>query len=377
MKKIILLGGGHAHVAVLKSLSEQALAGCEVELVTPFPRQIYSGMLPGWIAGHYRLDECVIDLASLAARAAVKLRITEAEALDFSTATLHCADSSSARFDCLSIDTGSVANTDAIPGAAQYALPIRPIENFVAAWPDVEARIAAATQRFQLVIVGAGAAGTELALAIAHRASTNAWKKLSISLLGTSDLPLDGMPLLARQMMSRQLERKGIAWLAQTRVARIDEGRALLESGQVIGFDGCLLVTGSSAPGWPTASGLAVDELRYVRVGPTLQSLSHPQVFAAGDVAAYHEQRPKSGVFAVRAGPLLADNLRAWCEGRALKSWSPQQRALYLLSTGGREAIATWGRWSWSGAWVWRWKDRIDRRFVRSFAPSPSPDDDR
>jgi selenide,water dikinase len=125
--------------------------------------------------------------------------------------------------------------------------------------------------------------------------------------------------------------------------------------------------TGAAAPAWPAASGLATDADGFIRVGPTLQSLSHPQVFAAGDVAAYAQPRPKSGVYAVRAGPVLAQNLRAACEGQPLQAWTPQARALYLISTGERHALATWGRWSWSGAWVWRWKDRIDRQFMRRF----------
>jgi selenide,water dikinase len=138
-----------------------------------------------------------------------------------------------------------------------------------------------------------------------------------------------------------------------------------------LAFDACLAATGAAAPAWPAASGLAVDADGFIRVGPTLQSLSHPQVFAAGDVAALADARPKSGVYAVRAGPVLAHNLRAFCESRPLLAWSPQARALYLISTGERHALATWGRWSWSGRWVWRWKDRIDRAFVARYTRAP------
>ena len=99
----------------------------------------------------------------------------------------------------------------------------------------------------------------------------------------------------------------------------------------------------------------------------TLQSTSHPQVTAAGDIAAYADARPKSGVFAVRAGPVLAQNLRALCSGQPPTKWTPQQRALYLVSTGNHRAIAAWSHWAWSGAWVWRWKERIDRGFVAKF----------
>jgi NADH dehydrogenase FAD-containing subunit len=132
--------------------------------------------------------------------------------------------------------------------------------------------------------------------------------------------------------------------------------------------DASLLVTGAAAPTWPSASGLACDENGFIRVTPTLQSTSHPFVFAAGDVAAYAEPRPKSGVFAVRAGPVLANNLRSALTGKTMQRWTPQGKALYLISTGKRHALAAWGHLSTSGEWVWRWKDRIDRRFMQRFS---------
>jgi NADH dehydrogenase FAD-containing subunit len=128
------------------------------------------------------------------------------------------------------------------------------------------------------------------------------------------------------------------------------------------------VVTGAAAPSWPRASGLATDNLGFIRVGPSLQSVSHPHILAAGDVASYHEARPKSGVFAVKAGPILAENLRALCEGGTPRPWTPQQHALYLIATGDRHALASWGPWAFSGDWVWRWKDWIDRRFMRRFS---------
>ena len=137
--------------------------------------------------------------------------------------------------------------------------------------------------------------------------------------------------------------------------------------------DTASVVTGAAAPHWPAASGIATDKRGFIRVGPTLQSVSHPHIFAAGDVASLAQDPPKSGVYAVRAGPVLADNLRAVCLGAAPQPWTPQPRALYLVSTGKRQALAIWGPWSWHGGWVWYWKDWIDRRFVRSFTAQCVP----
>ena len=136
--------------------------------------------------------------------------------------------------------------------------------------------------------------------------------------------------------------------------------------------DAVLLALGAAAPRWLAGSGLALDERGFVATGPTLQSVSHPEVFAAGDVATRTDApHPKSGVHAVRAGPPLAANLRRWLMGEALRVHTPQARTLYLLSCGERRAIASWGGWSAEGRWVWRWKDHIDRAFVARYTRRP------
>jgi pyridine nucleotide-disulfide oxidoreductase family protein len=382
MKQLLLLGGGHAHVQVLADLARQAIPGWELHLLTPYYRQIYSGMLPGWVAGHYALDDCTIDLQALAQRAGITLHQTAAMHLDTATQCVHGADGSTLPFDLLSIDTGPVAAAGPLPRSAELCLSVRPIEDFVAAWPGLAQRIKAASSRFELVVIGAGAAGLELALAIQHRATVEGWSQLRLTLLGSGNMPLAGLPLAARRQALRWLQQHGIRWLGDSRVEAVRRDHLSLKprqqqqgtsqsQGQLIAADASLLVTGAAAPAWPARSGLSTDGGGYIKVGPTLQSLSHPSILAAGDVAAYHLPRPKSGVFAVRAGPVLAANLRVLCAGQNPQAWQPQQRALYLVSQGGQQAMAIWGNYAWSGAWssawIWRWKDRIDRRFIQSF----------
>lgn len=367
MKRLLLLGGGHAHVKVLAELAKRPLAGWDVHLVTPYRRQIYSGMLPGWIAGHYRLESCALPLDQLAARAAVGFHPTAGVSLDLRHGALHCADGSGLHFDLLSIDTGPMPALDGLPGALENALPIRPVEGFVAAWPGCVERMLSRCRRHDVVIVGAGAAGVEIAFAIQRRAQADGWSHLRITLVGSDTLPLEGAPARLRRHAAALLASRGVNWQGGRRAVRVEPGQLVVAQGEPLPFDDCLVVTGAAAPCWPRESGLATDERGFIRVGPSLQSVSHPQVLAAGDIAAYHDARPKSGVYAVKAGPVLADNLMALCEGRAPRRWTPQRRALYLISTGDRHALAAWGRWSWSGDWVWRWKDAIDRRFVRQF----------
>ena len=367
MKRLILLGGGHAHLKVLADLAEQPLAGWDVQLVTPFRRQIYSGMLPGWIAGHYPLQRCSIALDALAARAGIAFHQTAAVGLDLGSNALACADGRLRTFDVLSLDIGPAPALDGLPGAVDHALPIRPIEGFAAAWPSLVKQIAGRSTHFGLIVLGAGAAGLELAFAVRHRALQEGWRHLQVSLVGSDVLPLEGASGIARARAMRALSRRQIGWHGSRRAARIGQGNINFTQGDALAFDGCLVATGAAAPAWLSASGLATDDGGFVRVGETLQSTSHPNILAGGDVASTPWHLPRSGVYAVRAGPVLSENLRAICGGRPPRPWTPQARALYLVSTGDRNALALWGRWCWEGRWVWRWKDRIDRAFVQRY----------
>ena len=366
MKRLLLLGGGHAHVHVLADLARAPLPGWTVRLVSPWPRQIYSGLLPGWLAGDEPIEACAIDLAALCRRAGVDFAVTAGTGLDLDRRLVSAADGSVHGWDRLSIDTGSVAATT-LPGVAEHALSIRPIERFIAAWPVLAERIRTAGSPFHLCVLGAGAGGLELVLAIGQRAGREGWSGLRLSLVGHEALPLPGAPMAARRQALALLQRRGITWRGSSRALAVEPDHLRMDAAAPIPFDACLVATGAAAPGWPAASGLATDAQGCIRVDRRLCSVSHPDVSAAGDIAALADARPKSGVYAVRAGPVLAANLRAACLGLPLQDWTPQARALYLINTGDRRAIATWGRWAWPwpSRWIWRWKARIDHGFMR------------
>ena len=367
-KRLLLLGGGHAHLSLLKALATRPVPGWSVQLVTPFPRFIYSGMLPGWVAGEWSLDDCTISLPALAVRAHVALHETAAIALDLTLNEVVSADGRRRRFDLLSIDTGPQAALVGLPGAAEHALTVRPIERFMTAWPQVVERWRTSAARFELLVVGDGAAAVELAFSIRARARREGASQVRVSLLGGEALPLPGAaPPLRRQLLAL-LRKRGVHWHGDGIVTQVLAGSVVRERGAALAFDVCIAATGTAAPRWPGEAGLATDERGFIRVDRSLRSTSHAQVFAAGDVAAYADARPKSGVFAVRAGPVLADNLRAACAGQPLREWRPPQRALSLIGTGDQHAVAAWGRFSAGGHWAWRWKNHIDKRFVQSFS---------
>ena len=370
MRRLLLVGGGHAHLGVLKMLATQPMAGWAVTLVSASSRQIYSGMLPGWIAGRYLIDECSISLTDLAARAHVTFHAATITRLSLEEGEVATDDGRTFGFDVLSIDCGCEPAIGGIAGAAAHALSIRPIEAFVAAWPAIVDCWKHRDPVIELAIVGSGAAAVELAFAAHHRAAAEGLSHVHVTLIGRDPLPLEGFAPAVVARVARALRQRGIGWRGGSEVSAIASGQLSLAHGVSMPFDTCLLATGSAAPRWPGEAGLEVDDQGFIRVDRTLRSASDSRVFAAGDVAALADARPKSGVFAVRATPVLGHNLAAACGQGSAREWTPQRYALYLLSTGDGNAIAAWRSWSAAGIWVWKWKDWIDRGFVRRFRAS-------
>lgn len=378
MKTLLLLGGGHAHVHVLQQLAAQPLAGAQVTLVTPFERQMYSGMVPGLVAGHYTAQDCVIPLRPLAQAAGVNFRQASATWLDAHTRRVTLDDGSVLSYDLLSLDTGAVMHRDRLPGAAEHALFVRPIEDFVQQLDALWAR--AVQRRLAMAVVGAGAAGVELAMALQYRLgrSGQGGGGVHVTLVTGGPAPLAGYPAAVMARVQRSLAAMGVAVVRQG-AASVGSDAVVLDDGSRLACDAAVLATGAQAPVWLRGSGLALDPHGFVFTGSTLQSTSHTEVFAVGDVATRSDTpRAKSGVYAVRAGPPLALNLRRAVEGQDLKPHQPPTRTLNLVSCGDRRAIAARGAWSAQGRWVWTLKDHIDRRFVARYGgvtTSPSAKD--
>lgn len=376
MKRLVLLGGGHAQVFVLQALARESLPGVETVLVTPSERQVYSGMVPGVVAGHYAVDEAVIPLLPLARQARARLFLASTVGLDAQARQVRLADGRVLDYDVLSVATGAVADRSAIPGAREHALFVRPVEQFLQLLERLRALCAA--RPLDIVVIGGGAAGFELALGLSHAlgegaAAVGSAGGARVALVTGGGEPLASYPpsVVARGL--RALKRHRVTVL-RSPCTGIEPGAAILELGTRVACDAPVVALGAAAPTWLQGSGLALDGRGFIATGPTLQSTSHPNVFAAGDVASRTDApHAKSGVYAVRAGPVLALNLRRLLAGGELLPHLPQQRTLNLLSCGDRHAIAAWGRWSVEGRWVWRWKDRIDRAFIERFSgPGPA-----
>ena len=359
MKRLLLVGAGHAQLAVLAAMARRRFAAAESMLVTPHPRTLYSGMVPGLVAGRFGAAECTIDIAALARAAGVHLRLGEMVALDAAARRVTLADGQVLDYELLSLDTGAVQARERIPGAREHALFVRPIEAFATLW--ARARELGLARPLAVAVIGGGAAGVELALAVRRALPT-----ANVTLLADPPAVPAGYAPRVQRLAQAALRRAGVQVLPGQCTAI--EAKHVCIGTMRVASDVAVLATGAEAPAWLAPSGLALDERGFVRTGPTLQSASHPAVFAAGDVSSRDDvPHPKSGVYAVRAGPVLAENLRAAAAGGTLARYAPQRRSLNLLALGDGRAIASWGGWSLQGRLMGWWKDRIDRGFVARF----------
>ena len=344
----------------------------------------YSGMLPGYVAGHYTFDEVHIDLGRLAAFAGARMIRATVIGLDRAERRVILRDRPPLPYDLLSINTGSTPDVGGIRGALANVVPVKPIAGFNRRWLALLERVRELRAPMTVAVVGGGAGGVELLLSMQHRLRGELVRLGRSADLLRFVLVTSGATILpthnpgVRRRFEAVLRDRGVAVHVQAEVVEVAPGRLLLRDGRGIDVDEVLWVTRAAGPAWLADSGLALDAQGFIRVGETLQSETDPEVFAAGDVASF-TARPleKAGVFAVRMGRPLAINLRRVLRGQAPATYRPQRQWLALISTGDCYAVASRGAIGFAGAWVWRWKDAIDRRFMRRFSEFPVMDTPR
>lgn len=372
-RDIVLVGGGHAHVHVLVALAERPAPGIRVTLVTRDLQTPYSGMLPGVIAGLYRSEQAHIDLVRLAAATGTRLIHAEAVGLDRAGKQVLLAGHPPVAYDILSIDVGIAPALTPIAGAAEHAMAVKPIGDFLNKFNNLIERCRRPHGPRRIVVIGGGAGGVELLLSMRTRlpqevsiAGQDA-AALSFALVTDGEI-LATHNARVRAAFRRILGARGIVLYEHARVRAITASSVVLKDDIDIPADAVLVTTDAAAPAWFRDTGLALDEGGFLAVGPTLQVTNDSDVFAAGDCAGLIETpREKAGVYAVRAGPPLADNLRRRALGEQLKAWRPQRRHLALISTGERYAVASRGIFKAEGVWLWKLKDWIDRRWLATY----------
>jgi len=378
LRHLVLVGGGHAQIAVLKKFAMAPMPGLRLTLISRDVLTPYSGMLPGYIEGIYNQKEITLDLSHLARHAGARFIQAEITFIDPEAKTIGIKGRPPLSFDLLSINIGASTDLDAIPGASEHAIGIKPISTLL---PRLDAVLDPFMDTPHLLLAGGGAAGVETALALDQRLNVIGKRNARITLVHRGARLAAEYPQTASRMMQRELTARGIDVRLQTSLTRVEAGMAVLDGKEKMMADLILVITPASPPDWLARTSLARDERGFIAINPSLQSTSHPEVFAAGDIATLlSDRRPKAGVFAVRAGPYLAENLRRALLGQQLKSWHPQRNYLALVGTGGGRALAVRGNLvAPSSAAGWHLKEWIDRRFMKRFSalkemePPPPP----
>jgi len=380
IKDLVLIGGGHSHLFVLKYFAMNPVPGLRITLLTRDLHTPYSGMLPGYIAGHYEYDQAHIDLRPLAQFAQARIFHSEVNAIDLKNKKIFCSNRPAIHYDVVSINIGSTPNTLHIPGANEFAVAIKPINHFLSQWDVLTQKVITATKQndFHLAVVGGGAGGIEMALATQHRLQqvlkqhNQNPNKLKVNIYCDSATILPDHNSQVRKRFSKILKKRDINVHTQQQITKVEHTLLTSADSSQYSANAVLWVTNASAPAWLANSGLKVDDKGFITVNDSLQSISHPDIFAAGDIASVvNYPRPKSGVFAVRQGMPLAKNLARIIQKKKLIPFTPQNNFLALISTGDKYAVASRGNWSLQGAWLWKIKDRIDRKFMQSFNKLP------
>lgn len=368
-KELVLVGGGHSHALVLRRWAMKPLAGVRLTLISPQSMTPYSGMLPGLIAGHYGFEQTHIDLVKLSLWANVRFIQDKVIAINAEAKTLTLENRPEIEFDVVSIDTGSTPNKS-IEGSAQYSTSVKPISDFYARWKLIEER--ARQQKINsLAVVGGGAGSVEVILAAASKLQKT-HPTLQFHLITGADDILSGYNRAVITRVKRQFDKYYISLHNSARVTHLSEGTIYCEQSEPILADEIIWCTQASGASWLQKSQLDCDDDGFMKVRQTLQSLRYDYVFGAGDIAnMLAHPRPKAGVYAVRQAPILLANLQAVLLDKKLVDYKPQDGFLSLLALGEKKATGSKSFFSFSGDWVWRWKDSIDRKFMQKFHQLP------
>ena len=355
MKRLLLIGPGHGHLFVLEALAARPLRDVEVVLIACDATQPYSGMIPGYLVGEYALTELTFELAGLCRAAGAKLCVSPAIRLDASSREVQLEDGQTFTYDVASLDVGSLSAQDDLPGVRTHALTVKPIQRAL----DLTRLSGRAGH---VVVVGGGVAAVELALCLSAR------RGVRVTLIGNSaELPAHSSLSLQRRVR-KALDARGIEVRMGERVTGLEAGIAQLASNERLACDAVLWATGPRAPELLKTSGAALDEQGFLSIASTLQSVSHPNLFGAGDcVSLLGLQVPKSGVYAVRQGPVLARNLLNHLRGLPLTSYTPRRHHLKIINAGDGTALGSYGRFAFRSRLLRTLKDRLDRRFMNRF----------
>lgn len=358
---LVLVGGGHAHALVLRKWGMNPLPGARLTVINPGPTAPYTGMLPGHVAGHYSRDTLEIDLVRLCRFAGARLILAHATDIDRTARLITVEGQGPIAYDVASIDIGITAEMS-IAGFADHAVGAKPLDIYAQRWRDFVSATTQGTAAPTVGVIGGGVAGCELALAMSH-ALQQAGVKPAVTVIEAGP-QISGVGDTARRKLLSAMSQAGIALRTDAHVTQVTASQVLLDRQEPVQAALTVGAAGAFPHGWLARTDLPLID-GFIEATPDLSIKGDTSVFAVGDCAAMpFAPRPKAGVFAVRAAPVLHHNLRAALTGGARKIFKPQKNYLKLISFGGKSAMAEKFGFAVSGPLLWRWKDRIDRAFM-------------
>lgn len=363
-KDVVLIGGGHAHALLLLKWGMKPLPGARLTVINPGPTAPYSGMLPGFVAGHYQREDLDIDLVKLARFAGARIILGAANGLDTTARQIHVPGRAAIAYDLASVDVGITSEMPELSGFVEHGVPAKPLGSFAHSWDVFRKGEGPAN----VAVIGGGVAGAELILAMAH-ALARLGRLGQASLIDSAAVLGQASPEV-RKRLKRAFSEHRITVIENTAVSRLEAGLIHLSDGRMVLSDFTSGAAGARPHDWIADSGLKLHQ-GFIEVDETLQS-SAAGVFAVGDCAHLtFSPRPKAGVYAVRQAPVLYHNLRAILTADPLRKYHPQKDYLKLISMGNKEALGDRFGLQFSGALVWHWKDRIDQNFMDQFRQLP------
>ncbi len=361
-RDLVLVGGGHTHALVLRKWGMKPLPGVRLTVINPGPTAPYSGMLPGFVAGHYTRDELDIDLVQLCRFAGARLINGAADHVDKDAKTVQVPGWPPIAYDVLSIDVGITSDMPKMAGFAAHAIPAKPLGTFASRWDAFRQD----ADHPQIAIIGGGVAGAELAMAMSYALRD---REPLVQLIDRQEV-LRALGAKARRLMLEALRGQGVELIENAEVTGITSEGVNLADGRLIPSNFTTGAAGAKPHDWIAGIGVETHD-GFICVDRMLRS-SDEFIYAVGDCAHMRDNpRPKAGVYAVRQAPVLYDNLCAVMSGRARMPYVPQNDYLKLISLGEKSALAEKFGTARQGPLLWKLKDHIDRKFMKQFVDLP------
>ena len=368
---LVLLGAGHTNSHIIRMWRMEPIPDARLTCVSNFSTATYSGMLPGTLAGQYEVECMEIDLVRLCAASGVRLVLEPVCSLDAGRRELLFDDRPPLPFDALSIGIGSTPRADGIDLDCPSVLAIKPMQTFL---PRLKRRLQQRLEKnargpLRVAVVGAGAGGVEILFCLPNELRRQLGEvPFELLLVDAHDELVAGSPRKIAERVRRELESRGVKLLLGQAVTSAEDGALVLADGSRLDVDLALWATSAKAPELLSRFDLPQDDNGFLLTRRTLQTLADAPIFAVGDSGTCQQNpTPKAGVYAVRQGPILWENLPRAARGEPLLEYQPQSGFLSLLNTGDGRAMMSYKGLTFHAAWCWKLKDAIDRRFMAMY----------